>query len=59
LVQKLEADALSETEYAELIQLCTDIETRRNKRVKFLIDLAQLRAISLPELMNTLGKFAN
>ena len=55
LVVKLEADTISEAEHTELGQLSDLQEKLRNQRVKYLIELAQLRAVSLPQLMDTLG----
>lgn len=55
LQDKMELDNLSESEYKELLILVTQEEKIRNKRFKFLLELAQLRNISLTELMNNLG----
>ena len=55
LVVKLEADTISEVEHAEFTKLADLQEKLRNQRVKYLIKLAQLRGVSLPQLMNTLG----
>jgi hypothetical protein len=55
LVEKLEADTLTETEHAEFMLTANHEEKLRNRRVKYLIELAQLRAVSLPQLMDTLG----
>ena len=55
LVEKLEADTLTETEHAEFMLIANHEEKLRNRRVKYLIELAQLRAVSLPQLMDTLG----
>ena len=54
LVQKLEADTLSETEHAEFMVLVAQEETLRNERVKYLIELAQLRNMPLLTLMEKL-----
>jgi hypothetical protein len=55
LVVKLEADTISEAEHAEFMKLADLQEKLRNQRVKYLIELAQLRAISLPQLMSEMG----
>lgn len=55
LVEKLEAETISETEHAEFMSLANAEEKLRNQRVKYLIQLAQLRAVSLPQLMEALG----
>jgi hypothetical protein len=55
LVYKLESDTISDIEHAEFMRLATLQEKQRNQRVKYLIELAQLRAVSLPQLMHTLG----
>lgn len=55
LVEKLEAETISETEHAEFMSLANAEEKLRNQRVKYLIQLAQLRAVSLPQLMVALG----
>ena len=54
LVQKLEADTMSETEHAEFMLLVAQEETLRNERVKYLIELAQLRNMPLLTLMEKL-----
>jgi hypothetical protein len=55
LVEKLEFGTLTDAEHAEFMHLATQEEKLRNLRVKCLIELAQLRAISLPQLMKDLG----
>ena len=55
LSYKLEAETITEAEYQEFMQLATLEEKLRNQRVKYLIELSKLRAISLPQLMITLG----
>ena len=52
---KLEAETLTESEYQEFMDLVAQEEILRNERVKYLIELAQLRAVTLPQLMNSLG----
>ena len=55
LVYKLEFETMTEAEHAEFMLLANEEEKLRNKRVKYLIELAQLRTVSLPQLMKDLG----
>ena len=55
LQEKMELGNLSDVEHKELLQLVEKEEKTRNKRFQYLIELAQLRSISLPELMQKLG----
>lgn len=55
LQDKMEVENLSDTEYQELLTLVEQEEKIRNKRFQYLIELSQLRNISLAELMNNLG----
>lgn len=55
LQEKMEVESLSETEYHELLNLVNQEEKVRNKRFEYLLELSQLRTISLTELMNRLG----
>jgi hypothetical protein len=55
LHHKLEADRLTDIEHKEFMDLVAQEEEKRNERVKFLIELAQLKAVSLPQLMLSLG----
>jgi hypothetical protein len=55
LQEKMEVDNLSDTEYQELLSLVDKEEKVRNKRFQYLLELSQLRNISLTELMNKLG----
>ncbi len=55
LAQKLENDSITEPERQHFLQLTEEEETLRNERVKMLIELAQLRNISLNQLMEELG----
>lgn len=55
LQDKMEVDNLSDAEYQELLNLVTQEEKIRNKRFQYLLELSQLRGISLTELMNNLG----
>lgn len=55
LILKLESVTITDTEYAELMQLTEEEEVIRCERLKYLVELAQLRAISLPQLMTNMG----
>jgi hypothetical protein len=55
LQEKMEVDNLSDTEYQELLNLVDKEEKIRNKRFQYLLELSQLRGISLTDLMNNLG----
>ena len=55
LQNKMELENLSESEYQELLILVIQEEKIRNKRFKHLLELSQLRGVSLSELMNNLG----
>lgn len=55
LVEKLEFESITDDEHAEFMRLANQEEKLRNQRVKYLIELAQLRAVSLPQLMTDLG----
>ena len=55
LVEKLEFGPMTDAEHAEFMRLAAQEEKLRNQRVKCLIELAQLRAVSLPQLMKDLG----
>ena len=55
LIQKLESSTITDTEHAELMQLTDEEEVIRYERLKYLIELAQLRAITLPQLMEKMG----
>jgi hypothetical protein len=55
LVEKLEFESITDAEHAEFMRLANHEEKLRNQRVKYLIELAQLRAVSLPQLMIDLG----
>jgi hypothetical protein len=52
---KLEAETISESEYQEFMDLVAQEEELRNERVKYMIELSQLRGITLPQVMNSLG----
>jgi hypothetical protein len=55
LRDKREADKLTHQEYQELLRLTGLVEDLQAKRVKFMVELAQIRKKSLPELMQDLG----
>ena len=55
LQEKMEVENLPDVEYKELLTFVDKEEKIRNKRFQYLIELSQLRNISLNELMNTLG----
>ena len=55
LVQKLEAETMSDSEYKEFMQLAEEEETIRYERLTYLVELAQIRSITLPQLMENLG----
>jgi hypothetical protein len=55
LRQKREAETLTDTEYDTLIQLSNQIEQIGAERLEALTSLTQLRQVSLPEIMETLG----
>ncbi len=55
LHHKLESETLTESEHSEFMDLVAQDEEQRNQRVKYMIELAQLRNITLSQLMQTLG----
>jgi hypothetical protein len=55
LREKREAETLDEKEYDSLIQLSNQIEQIGAQRLEALAKLAQLRQVSLLDLMETLG----
>ena len=52
---KFEAETLTDDEHTNLIQLSEQIEQIGAERLEALAELAQLRQVSLTELMNQLG----
>lgn len=52
---KREAETLTEEEYENLVELSQRIEQFGAERLKALVNLAQLRQVSLDELMDSLG----
>ena len=55
LQERMEVESLTDSEYQELLNLVNQEEKVRNKRFQYLLELSQLRTISLTELMNRLG----
>lgn len=55
LREKQYEDDITEQEYAELLVLVNKIEKLNVKRLKYLISLAQLRNVTVREVMNQLG----
>jgi hypothetical protein len=55
LIHKLEFETLTDTEHAELMELADKEEKIRYERLTYLVELAQLKSITLPELMAKLG----
>ena len=55
LLEKRDARTLTPEEYQELLALTDQVEAFNVERVKALADLAQLRQVSLPEVMRQLG----
>lgn len=55
LAIQLEEGTITAEEHAEFMQLVGQEELLRNSRVQLLIELAQLRNVTLPELMEDMG----
>lgn len=55
LVNRRDAGELTPDENEELIRLSDQIEERHAARIGYLVELAQLRQVSLPDLMDALG----
>ena len=55
LVEKLELSTMTDAEHTEFDILGNKEEKLRNLRVKYMIELAQLRAVTLTEVMESLG----
>lgn len=55
LRERRETEALTDTEYEELLSLIAEIEKLNAERVQYLGELAQLRNIPVRELMRELG----
>jgi hypothetical protein len=54
LLYKMEMTPISDKEHSELLELVEQEEKIRVKRLKYLIELAQLRNLPLPQLMKNL-----
>jgi hypothetical protein len=55
LVKKRNAVKLTEAEHKELIKCSDEIESANALRIKYLVQLAQLRNMDLDDMMTTLG----
>lgn len=55
LVNRLQAEQLSKREHRELLALTDVVEAANVERLKYLIALAQLRGVSLEQVMSDLG----
>lgn len=55
LIEKLELGTMTDAEHTEFDLLANQEEKLRNQRVKYMIELAQLRAVSLSQVMESLG----
>jgi uncharacterized protein (DUF1778 family) len=54
LIDEREAETITKDELAELVELSNEIEEANAKRLQYLIELAQLRNVSLEQLMDDL-----
>ncbi len=55
LIQKRDAESLTEAEHAQLLELTDQVELIQAKRIGCLAELAQLRGTTLGDLMRNLG----
>ena len=55
LIEKRDAEILTDKEYRELIELNDVIEMAHARRLEYLVELAKLRGVSLERLMKELG----
>ena len=55
LIEKLELGTMTDSEHLEFGVLANSEEKLRNQRVKYMIELSQLREITLPQVMESLG----
>ena len=55
LIEKSANETLSETEHMQLLQLIPKVEAKQVERLKYLIELAHLKNISVDQLMEQLG----
>ncbi len=54
LTEKMRNETITEAEHAELMALVDEIEQLNAERLRYLVQLAHLRSMSLDELMQTL-----
>lgn len=54
LIKKRQKEELNNNEYEELLRLTESIEKYQNKRLKYLVELGNLRGCSLEKLMEEL-----
>jgi uncharacterized protein (DUF1778 family) len=55
LIEKRRAESLTQAEYDDLVELTNRSEQKQAERLEALIELAKIRNITLPELMDKLG----
>jgi hypothetical protein len=55
LIRKLESVTITDAEYVELMQLTDYEEKIRYERLTYLVELAELKSITLPQLMEKMG----
>ena len=55
LIEKLELGTMTDAEHLEFGILANNEEKLRNHRVKYMIELSQIRESSLPQVMESLG----
>ncbi len=55
LIEKRKAETLTSIEHQQLIDISNEIEIANAERIKHLVELAQLREVSLKDLMHDLG----
>jgi hypothetical protein len=55
LTAKRDAETLTPDEYDELLRLTDQIEMLQARRIEYLSELASIRKVSLPKLMDDLG----
>ena len=55
LMAKRRSETLTESEHAELLHLTNQVEKYDTERLKYLTELANIRKISLTELLDELG----
>jgi hypothetical protein len=55
LSEKVQSGIINEDEYSELNTLANQEEKLRNLRVKYMIELSQIREVSLLQVMESLG----